>query len=74
MERLKSAGGQIDRDLGIQEQILVENEFYFVIADAVNGYFAGTGMDLYTATAPDGQLRIHAAAADRILPDILFTQ
>ena len=55
-------GGKIDCNISQHIQVLIENEFHFFIILCAALDLSGSSMDLGTAAAPDGKLRIHSEA------------
>ena len=60
MQRLQSACREVDSHLTHHIQVLVEDEFYFVIVLAVALDLSGACVDLCAASTADGKLSIHS--------------
>ena len=71
---LQSARRIVDRDFSGHKQILVKNEFDFLILLLGALDHAGPGMDLHPASATDSQFRVNTAAAGILFRNILLRQ
>ena len=74
VQRLQCTGGKLHIYLTGHIEILIEDEFDFLILLTWPLYETWTGVDLDPATAPNGKLSIYTAVIDGLLRNLFIGQ
>ena len=74
VEGLQGTGGEVHRDLSGHVQILVKDEFYFLVLLTATLHHTGACMDLSAAAASKTDLCVNRRSANGILTDFFITK